>query len=519
LPEERKTATDRIWSLFASVKFAIVIFSLISLTAIIGTILEQRAEPARNIKILAKLFGESVAPSLYSTLEKLGFIDMYHSWWFIAFLILFSANIIICSVDRLPRIWKLIREPLKPMAAEHFETAPIKRDVLLKGKPDKVKEIVTSSIKTIGFHYEESKEDRGYQFYSQKGNYTRLGVYITHLSIILILIGALAGIAFGFKGFLNLPEGRTAVAVRYSPPSGPLDESNIERILNSLESSWGNISKASELLNMKEKSLKDTLRKDGIQPLGFSIRCDDFDVEFYENSNTPKKFISWLTIIEDGKEVVKKSIEVNDPLNYKGTTFYQASYGMIPNVPGWFILRVTSKSGASEIKRLNFGDNFTIPGTNLEGTIKDFSPALSFDNQGKPFTSAEMMNNPAVFMDFKEGGKEKYSGWILKRYQITGRLPEGHIVEFLDLWGVQYTGLQVRKDPGVWIIYLASLAMTIGLFIAFFMSHKKLWVRIVEDKGNTKLYVAATSNKNKAAFERKIEKMISLIKGKQEGGK
>jgi cytochrome c biogenesis protein len=92
-------------------------------------------------------------------------------------------------------------------------------------------------------------------------------------------------------------------------------------------------------------------------------------------------------------------------------------------------------------------------------------------------------------------------------------------VEFLDLWGVQYTGLQVRKDPGVWIIYLASLAMTIGLFIAFFMSHKKLWVRIVEDKGNTKLYVAATSNKNRAAFERKIEKMISLIKGKQEGGK
>jgi cytochrome c biogenesis protein len=192
---------------------------------------------------------------------------------------------------------------------------------------------------------------------------------------------------------------------------------------------------------------------------------------------------------------------------------------MIPNVPGWFILRVTSKSGASEIKRLNFGDKFTIPGTNLEGTIKDFSPALSFDNQGKPFTSSEMMNNPAVFIDFKEGGKEKYSGWILKRYQITGRLPEGHIVEFLDLWGVQYTGLQVRKDPGVWIIYLASLAMTMGLFIAFFMSHKKLWVRIVEDRGNTKLYVAATSNKNRPAFERKIEKMIYLIKGKQEGGK
>ncbi len=158
MPEEKKTVIDKIWGLFASVKFAIVIFSLISLTAIIGTILEQRAEPARNIKILAKLFGESVAPSLYSTLEKLGFMDMYHSWWFIAFLILFSANIIICSIDRLPRIWKLIREPLKPMAAEHFETAPIKREVLLKGKPDKVKEIVI----------ERNKDNQGFIMRNQK---------------------------------------------------------------------------------------------------------------------------------------------------------------------------------------------------------------------------------------------------------------------------------------------------------------------------------------------------------------
>lgn len=514
MPKEKETLIDKIWGIFSSVKFAIVIFSLISLTSIIGTVLEQRAEPTRNIKILAKLFGESIAPSLYNILEKLGFMDMYHSWWFITLLILFSINIIICSIDRLPRILKLIREPMKPMATEHFETAPIRREIILKGKSDKFKEVVKDSIKAIGFNFSESKEDKGYQFYAQRGNYTRLGVYLTHLSIVFILIGALVGISFGYKGYLNLPEGRTAVAVRYSSPSNPIDELNLERILNALEASWGNISKASELLNMKEGDLKDILKKSGIKPLGFGIRCDDFDVEFYENSNTPREFKSWLTIIDDGKEVVKKSIEVNDPLSYKGTTFYQASYGMIPNAPGWFVLRVTSKSGSSEIKRLNFGESFLIPETNLEGTIRDFSPALAFDSEGRPFTFAEMMNNPAVFIDFKEGGKDKYSGWIYKRYPMTGRLPEGHTVEFIDLWGSQYTGLQVRKDPGVWIIYLASLSMTIGLFIAFFMSHKRLWVRIVEDKGNTKVYIAGVSNKNRPAFERKIEKMISLIKEK-----
>ncbi|MDI6889904.1 MAG: cytochrome c biogenesis protein ResB [Thermodesulfovibrionales bacterium] len=513
------TLIDKIRGLLASIKFAIVIFALISLTAIIGTVLEQRAEPARNIQILSRLFGESLAPIIYRVFEKLGFMDMYHSWWFITLLILLSANIIICSLDRLPRIWKMVREPIRPLATERFEMAVIKRELLLRGKPDRVKDSVAGAINGIGFSYVESKEDKGYQFYSQKGNYTRLGVYITHTSIIFILIGALVGISFGFKGFLNLPEGRSySIAFLHSAPLTQSEEQERDRIVNVLEASWGNTSKASEILGIKEKSLKEKLRVYGIQPLGFSIRCDDFDVEFYEGSDMPKKYRSWLTVIEDGKEVLKKAIEVNDPLKYKGITFYQSSYGMMSHAHGWFILRITSHSGVSEIKRLNLGDRFTIHGTDLEGTIKDFSPALSFDHQGRPFTFTNMMNNPAVFIDFNEGGKKKYSGWILKRYPITGKLPESHVVEFIDLWGTQYTGLQVRKDPGVWIVYLGCITIAIGLYMAFFMSHKKLWVRIVEEKDSTRVYMGATSNKNRSAFERKIDKLIFLIRKRREGG-
>jgi cytochrome c biogenesis protein len=221
-------------------------------------------------------------------------------------------------------------------------------------------------------------------------------------------------------------------------------------------------------------------------------------------------------VIEDGKEVMRKAIEVNDPLTYKGITFYQANYGMIPRAPGIVVLNVTSNSGVSEIKRLNLGETFTIPGTTIEGTIKDFSPALSFDQQGRAFTFSEMMNNPAVFVDFREG-KEKYAGWLLKRYPETWKTPEGHTVQFIDFWGVQYTGLQVRKDPGVWLVYFGSLVMTLGLFTAFFMSHRKLWVRIVEDKGNTRVSIGALANKNRMSFERKIDKMVSLLR-KREGG-
>ena len=44
------------------------------------------------------------------------------------------------------------------------------------------------------------------------------------------------------------------------------------------------------------------------------------------------------------------------------------------------------------------------------------------------------------------------------------------------------TGLQVVKDPGVWIFYLGCGVMMLGLYISFFMSHSRVWIG-VENNG------------------------------------
>lgn len=475
--EKNKTIVDRIWDFLASVKLAIIIFALISLTSVVGTVLEQKGDPAQNIEILRKLFGESLAPSLYSIFFKLGFMDMYHAWWFIGLLIMFSINISICSLDRLPGIWKLVREPIAPVSEEKLKKFQINREIVLKGNPEKVRDIVSIAIKNIRFSFMETREENGYQFYSQKGNYSRLGVYITHFSILIILIGAIIGLRFGFSGFLNLPEGAVS-GVAFSG-------------------------------------------KDREIPLDFEIRCDNFEVTFYGKSDMPKEYKSWLTVIKDGKEVLKKSITVNDPLTFSGITFYQSSYGLVPNSggKGIFILNAVSSDGKTSALNLRFGETFQIPGTDITGRIIDFSPALRIDEHGHTFTYANQMNNPSVLIDFSEGGKNKLTGWILKRYPETWHLPGGHRVEFLDYWGVEFTGLQVRKDPGVWVVYFGCIAISVGLFVAFFMSHRKIWVKLVEDKNTTRVLIGATSNKNRASFERKIDTVIASLNKKREGGK
>lgn len=457
---------DRIWSFFSSITLAIVVFTVISLTSIVGTILEQGAAPERNIKLLTKFFGES-SPTVYRILDTLGFTNMFHSWWFIALLFIFAANIIVCSLDRLPKIWKLTKEPIKPLTPEQFAVMPIKREATLKDKPDKARESVEAVMKKAGFALAAHQDENGMQLYAEKGRYSRLGVYVTHLSILLIFIGALIGVFFGFNASLNLLEG-TASDVAYRGSA--------------------------------EKTV----------PLGFTIRCDDFNVSFYDNTDTPKAFNSWLTVIENGREVLKKQIDVNNPLKYKGITFYQSSYGFSPSRDSLFVFNLTSPTGRTESVSLKFGGTFSIPGTAVTGRIVDFSPALGQDPSGRLFTYAEMMNNPAVFVELSEGGKVKYNQWILKRYPQTWRLPDG-IVEFVDLWGAQYTGLQVRRDPGVWIVYLGCLVMAIGLYASFFMSHSRVWVRLREEKGVTKAIFAASTNKNRLSFEQKIDRAIKSL--------
>jgi cytochrome c biogenesis protein len=520
--EKNTSFIDKIWDSLASIKLAIVIFAALSITSIIGTVIEQNADPDRNIRLLAKLFGQSAAPSLFRLFDNLGFMDMYHSWWFIAILLLFAANLIICSLDRLPKIVKLVKEPVKPLPDEHFKGFGIRKEIVLPGRPEKTKEVISGAVKkALGFSLNESKETNGYQLYSQRGNFTRLGVYITHFSILVILIGAVIGIFFGFKGFLNLPEGST-YSVAFARMGHRQETEEFERILRAVEGSLGNLSMSAKNLGMDEETFRAKMRSYGIFPLGFNIRCDEFLVDFYSRSDMPKAYKSWLTVVKDGKEVVKKVIEVNEPLTYEGVTFYQSSYGLIPGGAqnGIFRFTLTSKDGKREDVNVRFGGSFTIPGTNLSGKIEDFSPALGLDERtGRAFTYAEQMNNPAVFITLSENGNRKFGGWFLKRYPETWRLPDGNVVEFHGIWGAQYTGLQVRKDPGVGVVYLGCLAMAAGLFIAFFMSHKKIWIKLIEEKNNTRVIIGASANKNRHAFEQKIDKMTALLNKDKEGGK
>jgi len=472
--KEKENIFDRIWSFFASVKLAIIILFILAVTSIIGTVVPQ--ESAKAIQFLGKIFGDNTAPAIYNIFLKLDFMDMYHSWWFVTLLVLFCINLTVCSLEKIPRTWRLVKTPVKPMAKNVLETLQVKKEVTLKASLDIVKDEFLNAFRESKYNVQEAADEDGVQLYSEKGAYARLGVYVVHLSILLIFVGAIIGAQFGFKGSLNLPEGAVSDLV-YSGGGEPI-------------------------------------------PLGFSIRCNWYNTDYYKGTDTPQEFSSELSILENGKEVMTKVIEVNSPLTYKGITFYQSSYGVVPDAAGAFILKVKADGGVEKTLRLQQGESFEVPGLKIRGTIMGFSPALGRDPQsGALITYSETLVNPAVSIRFDIEGSDGFTGWVLKRYPETGIIKNaGLTIEFLDYWGAEYTGLQVSKDPGVLIIYIASIVMVLGLYVAFFLSHKKIWIRIAPaGKGSVKVNIGGSASKNRLALERQAEHILSRAAAAIEG--
>lgn len=517
--DKDKTITEKVWSFFSSIKLSVFLFAAIALSSAIGTVIEQNVAPEKNIFLLSKIFGVSFSRKLFIILEQLGFTDMYNSTWFTVLIALFAVNLIVCSIDRLPGIIRLARDPIKPLSEEAFANIKDKKELILKCAPDTAKDLIIRSFSRIGFRLKAVEEPSGWQMFSEKGRYSRFGVYITHLSILLILAAAVTGRSLGFKGFINIPEGSSysfVLTVHRNLNNG--EKSEFEAITKKIEETKGNMQETANHLGISADDLARKMKFYGIQPLGFSVRCDNFAAEFYEGTLTPMKYASALTIIENGEETLKKTITVNDPLTYKGITFYQSSYGMLPHADGKLVFRITSRTGISKTVELKPQESFSIPGTEMKGTPLYFSPAIGFDEKGTPFQiSKDQMINPAVYIEFSEKGRRKYGGWLLKKYRDTGKLPDGQLVEFLDYWGTEYTGLQARKDPGLSIFYFGCALMTAGLFSAFFLSHRKVWIRLFNENGGTRICLIINSNKNAKALEMKIEKAMDDLKKSQEG--
>ena len=471
--ETKEVSTDplnSIWKFFTSVKLTVVLLLTLAATSVVGTLIPQNKSPME--------YRQAFGDVLYRLFDVLDVFDMYHAWWFQ--LLLLTVNVLVCSVDRLNSSWKIIFVKNPRFNLDRFKNN--KNRVLANDSrsPEQIRK-VAEPLLSRKYSYRRLEEDSdGFVMFAEKWRWTRLGVYIVHTSIVLMLVGGLIGSIFGFEGYVNIPEGESVASIR--------------------------------LLNSEQT-----------HPLPFEIRNDDFSVSFYD-TGMPKEFRSSLRIIEQGQTVMQKDIVVNDPLRYRGVNIFQSSYGELPQQPGLTaapqdiqLALVSKESGKEYKKTVRIGQELELPENLGRLVLREFTQTFSF--RGRDLGAA-------LTGTLTQADGSAVDITLPLRFPSFDRMspmfnPARSDAVFISVFDVRasaapadkryFTGLQVTKDPGVWVVYTGFILMILGCFVTFFMSHQRICVHVAAAGNKSRIMVAGTANKNKMGMQRKVQHIAETL--------
>ena len=76
----------------------------------------------------------------------------------------------------------------------------------------------------------------------------------------------------------------------------------------------------------------------------------------------------------------------------------------------------------------------------------------------------------------------------------------------------QATGLQITRAPGKNIVYAGSAMLTIGVFLLFYVSHRRVWALVTpRDDGGADLLVAGANQRQPEAFATEFEALANAV--------
>lgn len=442
---------------FASIKLAMFLFLVIAIMATIGTVIQQNDRP----DVYIKEYGEEA----YRWFVRLGWTDIYHTWYFTSLLALLCINSLTCFYQRFPAIWRSMRQDKVSVQLPFIKNLKHTAELAVAGTKEEVARNIARHLAEKGYKVLVKNEPGEVTLYATKGILGRVGAHMAHLSATVIVLGGLIGSLWGFQEFGVCLEGET-----YHIPKG-----------------------------------------------NFDLRVDKFWIDYYENGAV-KSYNSTLTVLEQGQEKVTKTITVNDPLVYKGIWFYQSSYG-----DAWdqvAMARVNVKDKATdkvlETVDLQWKKEAKLEKLGLTVTLTDFVADFGFNSaEKKVYSKSVEHENPAIKLAVAERTKKsalEATPWIFYHYPDLFDIP-GSQYRF-ELVGYQprkFTGLQITKDPGVNIVWVGSTMIVVGIALSSFIYHRRLWFKVIPVKDGVTVHVGGTTHKNQIDFKKEFRKLTDRI--------
>jgi len=287
---------------------------------------------------------------------------------------------------------------------------------------------------------------QGKKNYAYSGLLGRFGPIVVHFSIILLLVGSSVG-AFG--GYM----------VQEVVPRGEIFHAQ-------------NLIKFGTLSNI---------------PQTISWRVNDFWITYTDDFKT-NQFYSDLSLLDNsGNELKRKTIFVNEPLVYKGITLYQTDWDIV----GLKFNLTDGKTKQLPLKKvIRSGQKFWFGSLSLN---PNSAPPQIFS-----ILVNDLRSNIYIYNSTGKLIKECGLGQLCS-------LIEGETIQFSDI--LTSTGLQIKTDPGLQIVYLSFFLLMVSTYVSF-LSYSQIWGTEVQSVVN----VSGSSNRAVLFFQIEFRKILNKIR-------
>ncbi|MDN4607313.1 cytochrome c biogenesis protein ResB [Sporosarcina highlanderae] len=476
----KRSIIDKIWNFFSSVKIGVSIIVAVLATSAIGTLFPQKFYvPVREEDMLdyyERLYG--FIGTLY---YKLGFYDMYNSWWFKILIGMLGTSIIIASVDRVIPLYKSLK---KQRTKRH--TSFMKRQRVYGLGPSENPDLALTNAaeKLKEMKYNVKTEDGA--ILAEKGRFSRWGPYVNHTGLIIFLFGILLR---GIPGFyvdetMWIREGELR-----SIPGAP------EFYLKSKDFS----------IEYYTKEEADEVFGAALDRVGTIVKNYQTDVTLYKKKENLLPGSTDMDLVKD------YSIIVNKPLKFEGYSIFQMDY-RLNELKSMTMQLVEKKTGKSfgeftidlddpkGVYELNDGAQ-----VNLIGYYADYAGV----ENGEPVSKSPIPNNPAFIFDMKTPDKPKGEKSFVAIRQTLETEENVYAVKFVSADTRDISGLTIRKDKTLYILLLGGLIFMIGVCQGSFWNHRRIWVQKGEGE---ELLVAAHTNKNWFTLKKELDEVKDFAK-------